>query len=236
MRKVKIYLSLCFICLNGIIHANKISKAFDALKIYNYFEAKQLFEKSLKKEPACASYGLSIIYYRNDNPFFNIDSAYKYIIKSEDVFSKLDIATIAKYKTFNVTGKSIDSLKELIHSKAFEIYKSKNKIETLNSFIEKYSTAPQSTKAIELRDSMVFEQIKKDDTYSAYKSFIEKYPSAKQVKEAKDRYEATLFQASTQNNTIEEFALFISKYPSSPYLDEAQNAIYALSTSRGTIE
>ena len=59
--------------------ANKITKGFEALQEFNYFEAKKLFTKSLKKYPAPASFGLATIYYRKDNPFHSLDSAYKYI-------------------------------------------------------------------------------------------------------------------------------------------------------------
>ena len=71
------------------VKANVISKAFSALKAYNYFEAKKLFEKIIQKETAAASYGLSIIYQRSDNPFSNIDVAYKFILNSESSFQLL---------------------------------------------------------------------------------------------------------------------------------------------------
>src|SRR5688500_18532773 len=62
--------------------AGRIRKGFRALEIHNYFEARRLFEKSLKRETAAASYGLSIIYQRNDNPFHNLDSAYSNIVRA----------------------------------------------------------------------------------------------------------------------------------------------------------
>ena len=89
MNRLKIGAILILLCIsyNGV--AGKISKAYEALKSYNYFEAKRLFDKSLKKETAPAAYGLSNIYFRQDNPFFNIDSAYFYITLSEKKFEAL---------------------------------------------------------------------------------------------------------------------------------------------------
>src|ERR1051326_3825384 len=65
------------------IFSNSLEKGFDALKIYNYFEAKKQFTNALRHHASGAEYGLSVIFYRNDNPFFNIDSAYQYILLSE---------------------------------------------------------------------------------------------------------------------------------------------------------
>lgn len=52
------------------IKASKIEKGFEALRVFNYFEAKQLFYKS---NPSTlnpySSYGLSLVFYKNNNPF-----------------------------------------------------------------------------------------------------------------------------------------------------------------------
>src|ERR1019366_6496888 len=236
MQKLRICLLIIIVCCSNIVNANKISKAFDALKIYNYFEAKQLFEKSLKKHTSAAAYGLSVIYSRNDNPFSNIDSAYKYIIKSKIAFQYVNANTKAKYLTYNVKKKSIDSLQNLIQQKAFEIYKNRNSIAELNMFIDRYLTAPQITEAIAIRNNIAFNEAKKTDTPEAYQEFIKKYPKAKEINKAKEHYASKLFQSSTNNNTIEEFEKFLKEHPNSPFIVEAKNAIYSLSTTNGTIE
>jgi hypothetical protein len=68
-----------FLLPNGL-NAGTIDKAFKALQQYNYFDAKALFEKALKKEPSAANYGLAVIYSRTDNPFHNLDSAFSRFI------------------------------------------------------------------------------------------------------------------------------------------------------------
>ena len=82
------------------VNAATIDKAFKALEQFNYFEAKSLFEKSLKKEPSAANYGLSLIYFRTDNPFHNLDSAYTSILRSEAVYSKMKEKTKVKLKVY----------------------------------------------------------------------------------------------------------------------------------------
>src|SRR5690606_36326986 len=78
--------------------AGKLKKGFEALEIYNYFDAKRFFEKSLKSDPVPAAYGLSIIYARNDNPFSDLDSAYNKIKVSYFGFSDLKSKQKVKYK------------------------------------------------------------------------------------------------------------------------------------------
>ena len=236
MNKLKIGLILILLCVsyNGV--AGKISKAYEALKIYNYFEAKRLFEKSLKKETAPAAFGLSIIYFRNDNPFSNIDSAYHYIILSEKNFQTLSGKDKINYLLFGVSSSSIDSLKNTIHQKAFEIYKNKNTIEAFDKFISTYITAPECFDAIELRNALAFKETKNIDTYQAYEKFIETYPFSNELKEAKDRFYLMKFKSLTKNNTIEEFEQFLVQDPNSPFADEAKNKIYSLATKNGTIE
>src|SRR5688500_4021226 len=69
------------------LNAGRLERGFEALNIYNYFKAKQLFERSMKRHPAGAAFGLTIIYSRADNPFSNIDSAYAFILRSEKAFA-----------------------------------------------------------------------------------------------------------------------------------------------------
>ncbi len=113
MSKLKIVFLLVLVVYSSICSANKITKAFSALKSYNYFEAKQSFEKLLKKEPAVAAYGLSNIYYRTDNPFSNIDTAYKFILQSENVFKALPLKNKVHYLKYRVSEHTIVLLKHI---------------------------------------------------------------------------------------------------------------------------
>ena len=74
----KNYILFC-VFFSSVLCANKIDKAYQALSVFDYFKARQLFYKSLKSNQVNASFGLATIYYKTDNPFSNIDSAAKYI-------------------------------------------------------------------------------------------------------------------------------------------------------------
>src|ERR1035437_61174 len=121
------------------LFAGPLEKGFEALKIYDYFHAKELFEKSFKNHPAGASFGLSTIFFRNDNPFSNIDSAYKYILLSEKDFKSSDAKEKETLLKISINRVAIDDLKEKIIQKAFEKAKTDNTIESYNWFMKTFS-------------------------------------------------------------------------------------------------
>nr|MBA3971608.1 WG repeat-containing protein [Bacteroidota bacterium] len=234
MIRVRTFFLLILLCATCNLSAGKISKGYSALKIYNYFEAKRLFQSSLKKETSAAAFGLSVIYFRTDNPFSNIDSAYKYIILSETKYAGLSEKRRMSYKPYGLSFQAIDSLKGRIHQTAFEFYKKQNSIPAFDKFISYYITAPECFDAIDLRNALAFREAEKLNTFEAYEKFIYDYPLSRELKEAKERFHLTKFQALTKNNTIREFEQFLIEQLGSPFATEAKNSIYLLSTKNGT--
>ena len=81
---------------------SNIDKGFAALNEYDYFKAKKVFYTCAIKYRKLADFGLATIYYRKDNPFHNIDSAYACIKRSEDVLMLANSKTqkkMLKWKT-----------------------------------------------------------------------------------------------------------------------------------------
>ena len=106
-----------------ISKASKIEEAFEALKIYDYFKAKKLFYSQINQ--ACnsaAAYGLAVIYYRNDNPFHQLDSAAKYISLSGNYFKLNRPKEI--YAGFNLDSLSIFAMADSV---AFKLINKANK-------------------------------------------------------------------------------------------------------------
>ena len=69
------------------VSASQLKRGYKALEIYDYFKAKKLLSRAKKYNPSTATYGLSIIYSRNDNPFYNKDSAYRYVLFSDSTWN-----------------------------------------------------------------------------------------------------------------------------------------------------
>src|ERR1700740_1785401 len=135
MRKLLTYIFLAGCFFN--ISASTIDRAFAALYEYDYFKAKKLFYTELKKSKVEASFGLAIIYYRNDNPFYKLDSAYKYIAICKNNFSNLSAEKKEKLKTaYRLTDSTIAALHDSISQKAYDVFLKNVSIQSA----EKYAT------------------------------------------------------------------------------------------------
>ena len=117
MRKTKLILIFSFF-ITFQVFPNKIKKAYDAFFIYDYFKAKKLAYSSLSKKQHLSSFLLASIYYRNDNPFHQLDSAYKYIELSNSVnWSESDIKF---FKLKKQDTSLVSFLREKIHLQLFK--------------------------------------------------------------------------------------------------------------------
>lgn len=219
------------------ISAGKLEKGFDALKVHDYFKAKGFFEASMKKQPAGASFGLCLIYSQNNNPFYNLDSAYKYVQLADSLFPVLGEKEKKKLIELGITKRAINEKHQEVIEKAFEQYHAQNTIEAYNKYILYYHTAEGKKKmAIEYRNRLAYRMATEKNTADAYLCFMQTYPQAKQFKEASDKYQLLLFKENTKNNDLKSYETFIKKYPQSPYVPEAENAIYSITTKTGTIK
>jgi len=213
---------------------SKLEKAFDALRIYDYFKAKELFYKSLKRDSVPSAYGLSIIYARDDNPFTNIDSAHKFINIAERDFPKLKEKELEDYSKFGVTDSSIQLRSKMIDTLAFRRAERENTIATWNDFILRFDHLGLRKQGIEKRNELAFAQAEAAHSSEAYSDFLEKYPEANKVPLALERYELLLFQENTSENDPDSFEEFAKTYPNSPYAPKALDEVYRLKTSNGT--
>ncbi len=218
-----------------IVSAGKIDRGFDALNEYNYFKAKELFEKALKRKTTAASFGLSLIYSKNNNPFYNLDSAYKYINKSEKAWKSLKERKREKLKRLDIDSVGIQNFKDTIEAQKFKFVLRANSIETYNHFIQNYSKARQFNIAISLRDELAFNEAQQIGTAEAYFMYMNKYPQSAQLIEAKANYELELYNSITKSDSLASYLMFLEQYPESPYVNKAQDQIYSKSTASAQI-
>ena len=225
-------------------YASKLDNGYKALRIYDYFKAKKIFEKYLKKDSLGASFGLSIIYYREDNPFYNIDTAYKFITITEDKFNSLeekkdtlfyeDISGFfdkSVYKT-KIYKDTIINLKNKIIDKIYKTTEPKK----YDDFIDKYFDYYKIDVVISLRDSLEFNIAKKNNTYESYSYYYEIYPNSRFSEEAKKKAKNRIFIENTSKNTLEEYEKFIKDFPNNPNVDNALDKIYELSIKNKTLK
>lgn len=224
---LKALLILTFISASFSCFGSKIDRAFDALSRYDYYGAKELFKKVESKEPVASPYGQSLIYGRNDNPFFNLDSAYIYILKAEVSFVNLEISDKEDLLELQIDSIAIQSWKDSIDKKAYLFALKNNTLASYQRFIDMHTDAKQLEAAKITRNEFAFNNAKEKNSARSFKEFIELYPNADQIYEAKNRYEERLFVEYTISNEIVEYINFIKKYPNSPFVGTSEDSIYS---------
>ena len=217
-------------------YAGKLKRGFEALDIYNYFEAKRLFEKTLKKHPVPAGYGLSIIYARNDNPFSNLDSAYQMIKLSYLSFSEEKDRKIEKYQKLGVDSAAVirqrDHISQLYYQRAVDV----NSIYGFQDFIDKHPWSEYIDSAVYRRDKLAFVNAVKSGHSEDYEMFLAVYPGSEFADSAQRFLDKALYLEKTFSNSFIDYVNFIKSHPNSPYIEEAEDKVFQLSTQTGTAE
>lgn len=236
MNSLKHYFILFLLVVTPIqLLGNKIDNGFKALQIYDYFKAKSNFEKSVKSKPSVASFGLAIIYYRNDNPFHSLDSAYRYIQLAKNEFPNTKPQSILRYTIYGFSEQAIDSLRQLISTKFYQLALNENTVQGFQNFISTNSWAVEVPQAMDKRDSLAFERAKATHTSMAYADFITNYPASKLVDTARDGLMKSQYEETTKSGKLESYVLFLNAYPDNTYSVEAEDKVYELETKENTI-
>ncbi|MCB9224052.1 MAG: WG repeat-containing protein [Crocinitomicaceae bacterium] len=215
----------------------KLGKAFEALEIYNYFEAKRLFEKSIKNHPVPAAYGLSIIYARRDNPFSNLDSAYSMIYKSFQAYPSTKEKLKLNYeKKLGIDSVAVVKQRDLISDLIYRRAKETNSVFAFQDFIDKNKWSNDLDSAIYLRDELAFNLAVESGGSKDFEDFLKNYKESFFYQQAEELLHETLYKEQTANNTFVDYVNFVKNYPESPYRGQAEDKVYEISTKTGTAE
>ena len=197
--------SLLALLVYSASYAGNLQKAFEALHVFNYFEAKKLFTKTLKKDSVGGGYGLSVIFSRNDNPFFKPDSALKYILIADAKFKNLDDKSKGKLFAVGIDQGEVNEQKQRVSELFFKAASDSMTASAFNEFIENHDWYKNKAGAILIRDSLAFLDANKKDTWQAYQSFFTTYTKARQVVKAKNKYDLLFYYDKTKNKSLKEY-------------------------------
>lgn len=220
----KYILVLCVICaFKGF--GNKISAAYEALRVYDYFKARTLFYSSLSNYPSEAGYGLATIYYRTDNPFSNIDSAAKYIARSAKTFK--DTARLSGYV---VSPATITSLSRAISLKGFQQHARHNTECDLNYFLEQFWFSSDSLlrKALWMRDNISLKRYSCSHSSDSIRVFLWGYPESELYGIAQKSFDDFQYAEQTKDLTAASYKHFILGYPANPNVADAESRLFQL--------
>ncbi len=229
---LRIFLSAVF--LFTFFHAStasSIDKAYRALKIYDYFTARKGFYKAIKKHPLEAGYGLSVLFYKTDNPFHNYDSAYKYIEVCRNNYLRLPSKERPALKNkYGINDTVIHNIRDSIQYKAFKnilVAVKRSSIAKLDSFIAFQSASLYLPEVLFLRDSSIFYSICLLNNSQAYEQYIVNYPESIFLQQVRLKLDKALYAEATPNHLPVEYEKFIHKYPKSTFITDAENNVFS---------
>ena len=227
---------ICFLILIIVSSSCRINKGFEALEEYNYFEAKEQFKNSLKKNTSPAAYGLSIIYMRDDNPFHDLDSAYHYGLLAVESYNLLKENTQEKLaEEYGYTLSAAKYQRAKVSKRFYDLAKQENDIQTYKEFIANHPWSELKDSATYDLHLLAFEKAKKANTSQAYANYMKYYPDSPFLKEVIELKYKAEFSETIVPNDPGSYSEFIEQYPNNPLVDEAHARIYQLETKENTI-
>jgi hypothetical protein len=217
---------LTLLWIPWVLTSGPVEKAFNALEIYDYFRAKKYFTKAIKRFPVLGNYGLSIIHYRTDNPFHNLDTAYVRAGMALNHLQESKSKALKKMEKYNVNLSAIQEHRRKVETQARSLCADNPTISKWNHYILFYTDDPQLNSAIRARDSLAFEIAGAIGTSESYSDFMSRYPASYLRELAKARYEKSIYTEQTRNGSVEELEGFIITHPSSPHIQDASRRLF----------
>ena len=227
--KKSLFIILLFLLTLNSIFSNKIEKAYKAYLIYDFFKAKKLATYSFKKNKELSSFLLASIFYRNDNPFFNIDSAYKYIQIA--THSNWSVSSVSCLKKFQFDTSSVEQLKKKIHNQLFKQFFLSGisfSDKDAEKFLLDYPQILLKQEVLFKRDSVVFHEAIKEKSSLKMHNILNMYPESffrKQIIEQVDFFRYKEFVSDENPNKIERF---IFEFPKSKYISNAEDDLFEI--------
>lgn len=235
MRSLKFLILLITICLFQS-RASTIDKAYKALYEYDYFKAKKLFYTQLKKNNTEAAFGLATIFYRHDNPFHKLDSAYKYIIICANSFKNQAEEGKKQVKLlYTISDSTISTLHDSICREAYSIYIKNNTISSAEKYVSTYYQSKFLSEVFCKRDSLMFNDIKNNATSSSITNYIKTYPQSCYLQNALQLLEYAMYGEITLQKNDSAYLNYIKLYPATKYTQQAKEELLTYYTEHKNI-
>ena len=205
------------------------------MKKKKWTKAQQLLEKSLSKDSSntVANYLFSVFFFSEENPSYQVDSAYRYANEALNDFSQAGSRERNRLSRIPIDSLSLMKHRGTIEAAGFQRAKATDTEGAYLNFLAMFPFATQREEAIVLRDEAAYRDALKANTYEAFLRFFETYPHARRAGEAKATYERLLYEAKTNDRTLRSYELFLMEYPATPYRRDVEKHILDIMTASG---
>ena len=229
-KRWQIWLSLFALLCVLWTDPTKSRRALRALEKGNFSKAEEILSKITAKDSLSPSayYVYARLYSTDRYSRYHLDSAYRYVLSSLQMWSLLNEKEKKKHRKKGFQFEIILKLKAQIDSLAFAEVEAVSTEEAYSLFLSRHTTSAQRLEALRRRDSLAFVDAKSTHSSTAYRSFIKKYPNAKEQTEANKLYEEIRYQESIQGAPLQQIKSFLQEFPYSVYRSAAERKLLEL--------
>lgn len=201
-------------------------------------DARDLLETSYQKDPSSVEtlYMLAVYFSSTGNPRYQPDSARTFVDAAINYYNKSDERSRDRLQKFPVNDQILNRLKDQIDRQAFKLASKANTIESLSTFIKRYTDARQIRDAILMRDSLAYQIAAGKNTAQSYRQYINDWPESHLIETAKEKYDERNYQERTKNGTAVELESFYNNFPESRWRNQALEKLFYLTTTDGKEE
>ena len=217
---------------------NRERSAMDKIAARQWFQARNLLQTALRKDPqsAEARYAFAVYFSTPANPRYNLDSARINLREAASLFRELPPKEQEKLRKFPLDSAILAGLGKDITAQAYKLTVARNSIEAFSEFLSDFPEAEEKPLAIEHRDSLAFEHARADGSPEAWLKFLTDWPESVRKNLAAARYEEGMFLRRTLSGTPEDLRRFLKEFPASPYRETIIEKLFRLLTIAGTAD
>ena len=204
---------------------------------HRWEKAEARLRKSLSRESLNPSvrHALSRYFFRDDNPAYDLDSAYHYAVTAFEDYRGVSDKTKNRLKRTDLDSAALVALRVRIETAAFEVARSENTEAAYLSFLSHFPTAAQREDAEQLRNEVAYQTVLRSKTPEDFRRYILNYPHSKRAADAQKRYDRLLFEQATSDQSLQRYEAFLRDHPETPYREEIDRRIFEMSTISGGV-
>ncbi|MDX2304234.1 MAG: WG repeat-containing protein [Microscillaceae bacterium] len=236
MRILYIFIGLIF-CVQPLF-ADRITGAYKQIQKGDFEKARDLLLKELEKDSlnAGAFHIYSVFFFSENNPAYQIDSAYYFVQKALSNYPNAPEKDAEEWAKEGISQESALKLKANIEAKGFSNARKDHSITAYQSFIDRFPEAQEVKTAITYRDELAWKEAQSQNTMQSYQSFIDRFPNAVQKQEAIQQRDKIIYQRETKSGKLSDYLSFLDQYPNNIFAEEALTGLFDLLAVRHTTE
>ncbi|NNC83663.1 MAG: hypothetical protein HKN79_08800 [Flavobacteriales bacterium] len=208
------------------LYAGGLEKGMEALEKKDYYGAKKQFGKILFKDPVGAHYGLGLVHFEKQNPFYDLDLSLRHCNSADSAYQFAIPRDIDRLKEVGIDGNAIKDLKRRIGLRAYEDLMEDPTDEQISTFLSNYKFSSKYPEVVEMRNERAFERARAADTFESYRQFIIDFPGSEHRAQADSLYALRFFEDKTSSGNVEGYKQFVKEFPANPFTDQAFDTIF----------